>query len=244
MLIELGTGFLLINKPAGITSYGCIGYLKRIIRQKKVKIGHAGTLDPFATGLLIVAIGREATKLMSRIMTLEKTYVAKAKLGELTDTLDYTGTVIKTVEAPPISAEMLCNALLSFGSSYEQTPPLYSALKYQGDALYKLVRQKRLSEQELEEIAEQKKKIVQLYQLELLSYEFPFFTIKARVSHGTYIRSLVNDIAERVGSCATTYELERSAIGKFMLDASVDLYTLNTVEDINQHLIAVEDIDF
>jgi len=235
---------LLINKPAGITSYGCIGYLKRIIRQKKVKIGHAGTLDPFATGLLIVAIGREATKLMSRIMTLEKTYVAKAKLGELTDTLDYTGTVIKTVEAPPISAEMLCNALLSFGSSYEQTPPLYSALKYQGDALYKLVRQKRLSEQELEEIAEQKKKIVQLYQLELLSYEFPFFTIKARVSHGTYIRSLVNDIAERVGSCATTYELERSAIGKFMLDASVDLYTLNTVEDINQHLIAVEDIDF
>jgi len=91
MLIELGTGFLLINKPAGITSYGCIGYLKRIIRQKKVKIGHAGTLDPFATGLLIVAIGREATKLMSRIMTLEKTYVAKAKLGELTDTLDYTG---------------------------------------------------------------------------------------------------------------------------------------------------------
>lgn len=235
---------MLINKPAGITSYGCIGYLKRIIRQKKVKIGHAGTLDPFATGLLIVAIGREATKLMSRIMTLEKTYVAKAKLGELTDTLDYTGTVIKTVEAPPISAEMLCNALLSFGSSYEQTPPLYSALKYQGDALYKLVRQKRLSEQELEEIAEQKKKIVQLYQLELLSYEFPFFTIKARVSHGTYIRSLVNDIAERVGSCATTYELERSAIGKFMLDASVDLYTLNTVEDINQHLIAVEDIDF
>lgn len=241
----LNTGFLLINKPAGITSYGCIGYLKRIIRQKKIKIGHAGTLDPFATGLLIVAIGREATRLMSSIMMLEKTYVAKAKLGELTDTLDYTGTVTKTDDASFISVEILQqNAIASFGSSYEQTPPLYSALKHEGDALYKLVRQKRMSEEELEEIAEQKRKVVQLYELELLSYDAPFFTIKARVSHGTYIRSLVNDIAKRAGSYATTYELERSAIGQFSLGAAAPLYSINTIEDINQRLISVEKLGF
>src|SRR6266404_8597250 len=94
------SGFLLINKPTGITSYGCIAYLKRILKQK-VKIGHAGTLDPFASGLLIVALGREATRLISRIMVMEKTYVATGKCGELTDTLDHTGTITMTTEIIP-----------------------------------------------------------------------------------------------------------------------------------------------
>src|SRR5690606_28553183 len=145
-------------------------------------------------------------------MVLEKTYIAKAKLGELTDTLDYTGTVIehsrplaltcpkkpwrsRSLSKGSLNEESLCSVIDSFGSSYEQTPPLYSALKYQGDPLYKLVREKRLDDQELENIALNKKRVVQLYELKLLSFDMPFFTIKARVSHGTYIRSLVNDIA-------------------------------------------------
>jgi len=242
MAPELKTGFLLINKPTGITSYGCIGYLKRIIRQK-IKIGHAGTLDPFASGLLIVAIGRQATRFMSQVMVLEKTYTATAKLGELTDTLDYTGTVISSCDSVLITEKTLLNSLVSFGSSYEQTPPIYSALKHEGDPLYKLVRQKRMSEQELEDIAEKKRKVVQLYQLQLISFDAPFFTIKACVSHGTYIRSLVNDIAVRAESCATTYALERSAIGQFTLEQAIPLAHINNIEDINSKLILVENIN-
>jgi tRNA pseudouridine55 synthase len=242
MVTELKSGFLLINKPTGITSYGCIGYLKRIIRQK-IKIGHAGTLDPFASGLLIVAIGREATRLMSQVMALEKTYTATAKLGELTDTLDYTGAIVETMDYSAITKEKMYEALVSFGSSYEQTPPFYSALKHEGDPLYKLARQGSVSPQDLEIITHSKRKTVQLYELQLVSFDSPFFAIKARVSQGTYIRSLVNDIAVRLGSCATTYTLERSAIGQFSLEKASLLTEIHTVDDINSRLIPIEDID-
>jgi tRNA pseudouridine55 synthase len=228
-------GFLLINKPSGISSYGCIGHIKRILKQK-IKIGHAGTLDPFASGLLVVAIGREATRLVSSVMVMEKTYVATGKCGELTDTLDLTGTVVATNPVIP-SEEEIRTSLASFGSSYEQTPPLYSALKHQGDPLYALVRKGEMNMDDLQQIAETKKRTVQFYEFELVSYEAPFFTIKARVSHGTYVRTLINDIAVRAGSCATTYVLARTAIGHFSVDQAVTLNDLNTIEDINRLII-------
>lgn len=241
-------GFLIINKPTGITSYGCIAYLKRILKQK-MRIGHAGTLDPFASGLLIVALGREATRLISRVMVMEKTYVATGKCGELTDTLDYTGAVVQTIAIIP-SEEDIKKSLVSFGSSYEQTPPLYSALQHQGERLYALARQNSMNLEELQKIAESKKRVVQLYELQLLSYESPQFTIKARVSHGTYIRTLVNDIAvracpselverSRAGSCATTYQLARTAIGSFNLDQATDLHAIQSVDDINRLIIPI-----
>jgi tRNA pseudouridine55 synthase len=245
MINIISSGFLLINKPAGISSYGCIGYLKRILKQK-VKIGHAGTLDPFATGLLIVAIGREATRLMSRVMMMEKTYIATGKCGELTDTLDYTGKIISTCVYIPTQQE-ICNSIASFGSSYIQIPPLYSALKHNGERLYALARNNS-NVQELQEIAASKSRTVQLYDLRLLSYKSPQFTIQARVSHGTYIRTLVNDIAIRAcppelvgqskaGSCATTYQLKRTAIGPFDLNQATDLETIHSIEDINRLII-------
>lgn len=230
----LKSGFLLINKPAGISSYGCIAYLKRIIKQK-VRIGHAGTLDPFATGLLVVAMGREATRLISQIMVMEKTYIATGKCGELTDTLDYTGSIISTSAYMPTEQEIQ-DSITSFGSSYVQIPPLYSALKYKGERLYALARHNNMSDDELQAIAASKARTVQLYDLQLLSYDSPQFTIKARVSHGTYIRTLVNDIAVRAGSCATTYQLERTAIGHFNLSQATDLKTITSIEDI-EHLI-------
>jgi len=230
----VNSGFLLINKPAGISSYGCIAYLKRIIKQK-IKIGHTGTLDPFATGLLIVALGREATRLISQIMVMEKTYVATGKCGELTDTLDYTGTIVTTCPHIP-SEQEIRDSLASFGSSYTQTPPLYSALKHQGSRLYALARNNNMSSEQLQEIAQSKSRVVQLYDLQLLSYESPQFTIKARVSHGTYIRTLVNDIAVRVGSCATTYKLMRTAIGTFDLSQATDLESITSIDDINRLL--------
>src|SRR6266404_3305046 len=226
----VNSGFLLINKPAGISSFGCIKYLKRILRQK-IKIGHAGTLDPFATGLLIVALGREATRLISQIMVMEKTYIATGKCGELTDTLDYTGTVVSASEYIPSEQEMR-TSLASFGSSYTQIPPLYSALKYKGERLYALARNNSIELQELQEIAASKSRTVQLYDVQLLSYASPQFTIKARVSHGTYIRTLINDIAVRAGSCATTHQLVRTAIGSFDLAQATDLEAIQSIEDI------------
>jgi len=253
------SGFLLINKPTGISSYGCINHIKRILRQKNqgphsenrgphaknsgagskewgYKIGHAGTLDPFASGLLIVALGREATRLIARFMVMEKTYIATGKCGELTDTLDYTGTVMATTDVIP-SEQEIKEALDSFGSSYEQIPPLYSALKHQGKPLYLLARKKMINQEQLQEISTAKRRIVQLYEKQFLSYDFPFFTIQVRVSHGTYIRTLINDIAVRAGSYATTYQLIRTAIGPFSLSDAVNLSSLNTIDDVNAHII-------
>lgn len=229
------TGFLLINKPCGISSYGCIAYIKKILQQK-VKIGHAGTLDPFASGLLIVAIGREATRIISTISALQKTYVATGKLGELTDTLDLKGTVVRNIDFIP-TKDGIQAALASFGTSYEQVPPLYSALKHEGYSLYKLIRQENVPLTDLEVVAEQKRRTVHFYNLELISFESPFFTITCTVSQGTYIRSLVNDIAIRAGSCATTYALKRTAIGNFLLSQAANLEQLNTVEDLNKRIL-------
>jgi tRNA pseudouridine55 synthase len=230
----LNSGFLLLNKPAGISSYGCIAVLKRIVKQK-IKIGHAGTLDPFASGLLIIAFGRQATRKLSSFMAMEKSYVATGKLGQLTDTLDCTGQQIATSECVP-SQEELQKALASFGQSYEQTPPIYSALKYEGSCLYTLARNKKIDVLQLQAIVEKKRRVVQLYDLQLLSYDFPYFTICARVSCGTYIRTLVNDIAVRAGSFATTIQLVRSSIGPFTISQAVELADIKSVEDINKSL--------
>lgn len=240
-------GFLFINKPTDITSHDCIKQIKKILKEKTVagekrtKIGHAGTLDPFATGLLIVGIGRGATKYLSMVMKGNKQYIATGKLGVLTDTLDKTGIVIEQTEAPSITREQLMNAIHALGNSYTQTPPAYSALKYKGQPLYKLARKGEAPEK-LTEIIESKKRTVQLYAIELTDFNLPFFTIKADVSHGTYIRSLVNDIAKQCGSVATTWELARTKIGPITIDKAVDLNALQSVDDIENHLVSVEEL--
>ena len=188
--------------------------------------------------MLVVALGREATRLISHIMVMEKTYVATGKCGELTDTLDLTGTVVATSAFIP-SEEEIRTSLVSFGSSYEQIPPLYSALKHEGARLYSLARQNTMSAAQLQEIAESKRRTVQLYNIQLLSYEAPYFTIQARVSHGTYIRTLINDIAIRAGSCATTYTLSRTTIGPFDLAQATDLAAINTIDDINRLVLSL-----
>jgi tRNA pseudouridine55 synthase len=248
-------GFLLVNKPVGISSYACISHIKRVLRSsfakasdfakatsdttvdtQKIRIGHAGTLDPFASGLLIIAIGREATRLLPRCMEMKKTYVATGKCGELTDTLDCTGTVVATSGIIP-SEQDLRVALNSFGSSYEQIPPIYSALKHQGVPMYALARKNMLDEQQLQAVADAKRRTIQLYEKQFLSYHAPYFTIQITVSQGTYIRTLVNDIALRAGSCATTYELARTAIGQFTLADAVDLASIQDFDALNKSLI-------
>ena len=233
---DIPQGFLLINKPSGISSFGCVSHLKKFIG-KKIKIGYAGTLDPFASGLLIVAIGRKATRTISSIVTMDKTYIATGKLGEMTDTFDNTGTIIDT-NVKNISEDVMRNAIDAFGTSYEQIPPIYSALKHKGTPLYKLARKSQINISELENIIQKKRKIVYVYELNLISFKFPFFTISARVSHGTYIRSLINDIALSVGSFATTYYLERSTIGLFSVDQAVEPRKMQSIADINRFILS------
>lgn len=231
-------GYLLINKPVGVSSHDCVMHVRKFL-DKKIKVGHAGTLDPFASGLLIIAIGREATKNLSYFMNMNKVYVATGKLGELTDTLDCTGEIVESNDVI-VSEDDMRMTLKSFGSRYEQIPPLYSALKHEGVPLYKLASQKKLSDGALQKIAEGKQRIVDLYELELVSFEYPYFTIKACVSQGTYVRSLVNDSAVRAGSCATTYVLDRSAIGEFTVHQAVAIDQIKSLEDVRNRLFLVD----
>jgi len=213
MVVE--PGFLLVNKPKNVSSFSCVAHIKRLL-PKKTKVGHAGTLDPFAQGLLILGVGREATRTMSALMKLDKVYVAIGKLGERTDTLDNTGRIIETADVA-ITRQQLKGAIASLGTGYMQMPPVYSALKYQGMPLYALARKQLITPDELDTIVAQKRRHVTLHAVELLAFEFPYFTIQAHVSHGTYVRSLIDDIAVRAGSCATTHALERIAIGPWDL---------------------------
>lgn len=233
------SGFLLINKPAGPTSFDCIRRLKKILKMK-TKIGHAGTLDDFASGLLIIGIGRDATRLIGKLMNLDKAYVVKARLGELTDSLDLTGSILETQELPPLTYKDFEQAIKALGKSYEQIPPIYSALKHKGKPLYQLARHSKMSDEKLTEIAKTKSRTVTLHDLQLLDYQEPFFTVEAHVSKGTYIRSLAEDIAQKLGLHATTYELARTKIGALELKKALKLEDMETLADIEKHVMSVE----
>jgi len=183
-------GFLFINKPKGANSFRCVAQIRRVLGQKKLKVGYAGTLDPFAHGLMIIGIGRKATRLLHHITKWDKQYIATAKLGELTDTLDPTGTIIAT-NTITVSKYDLHQTIANFPKTYEQTPPIYCALKHKGVPLYKLARHKGKTEQDLQEVLHKKSRTVHLHSIELLNAQKPFFTIQTHVSHGTYIRTLV-----------------------------------------------------
>lgn len=233
-------GFLFINKPKNISSFHAVYRIKKLLNQK-IKIGHTGTLDPFATGLLIIAIGRNATKLIPSFMNLDKEYIFTAKLGELTSTLDYTGTILSQKNSL-LTNEQLEAAIKSLGTTYRQIPPIFSALKHQGQPLYKLALKKNIFPEKLQAIVEEKQKTVTIHTINLVDYTPPFFTINARVSKGTYIRSLANDIAQKVGSYATTYELTRTHIGPISLAKAITLDTLQTSDDISHHVVSIDTV--
>lgn len=234
------TGFLLIDKPNGRTSSESVQEIRRICG-KQARVGHAGTLDAFATGLLVVGIGRQATKQLSQVMELDKTYVAQAKLGQLTDTLDITGTTLQELSTD-ITEQQLESAIQSFGKSYNQIPPVYSALKHQGKLLSRLARRQTVSTQDLDQLVQEKSKIVHLYEFKLTDFHMPFFSVRVRVSHGTYIRSLMNDIARVLGTYATTHSLRRLTIGPFSVEQALPLPEFTSIGTIANHLISLEDL--
>ncbi len=215
----MDSGFLLINKPQDWTSHDIVGYIRGVVRratgQKKIRVGHAGTLDPFATGLLIVGVGREATRRIDEFKNMPKEYIATIRLGATSDTYDRTGIIIdqEPIASDEVSESEVCEVLKSFVGSQLQVPPMYSAKKVNGKKLYELARKGIEIERKPSEI--------EIYSLELLEFNDLLIKFKCKVSTGTYIRSLAHDIGQALHSGAYCEELERTKIGKYTLENAV-----------------------
>jgi tRNA pseudouridine55 synthase len=200
-------GILLVDKPAGPTSYDIIRWIKP--KLGGAKIGHAGTLDPIASGLLIVLIGK-ATRRQSDVMGSDKIYRCRLRFGVRTDTGDVTGRAVETSTEPPPDDERLWRILARLAGEHMQTPPMYSALKHKGVPLYKLARKGQVVERAPRRVA--------VRWLEPLEKEGDEASFRIRCSSGTYVRSLVEDIGAAAGVGATMTALCREAIGGFSLE--------------------------
>ncbi|MEW6680494.1 MAG: tRNA pseudouridine(55) synthase TruB [bacterium] len=210
-------GLLLLDKPGGLTSSDAVLKVKRLLKRK---VGHGGTLDPQATGLLLVFVGK-ATKIIPFFYPLEKGYIAKAKFGITTDTQDIWGNIQSEKDASFLAKGDIEKAIPGFTGTIEQIPPMVSALHHQGRRLYELAREGKIVERE--------KRRVSIYQLELIDFmdgKQPEATFKTACSGGTYIRTLFFDMGEALGTGASLSFLRRTAIGKFSIENAVTLESL------------------
>ncbi len=212
---------LKIDKPSGPTSHDVVNRMRKLTSVKRV--GHAGTLDPFATGLLLVGVGN-ATRILEYLTHMEKTYQTVARLGVTTDTFDREGKIVdeKTVD---IDEKKVRETLLSFVGEYDQIPPMYSSKKHNGIRLYKLAREGK--------IITMPPKRVLIRSIDVNKIELPYIHFTAKVSEGTYIRSLCRDIGLKLGCGAIAQELRRTEIGPFDLSGSCDPYQMDSVEHLN-----------
>jgi tRNA pseudouridine55 synthase len=222
-------GFILINKPTGITSHDVVDKLREITKIKR--IGHAGTLDPFATGLLILGIGREFTKKLSLFQRKDKEYIATLRLGAESDTFDREGKIVERKFEKIPERKKVEEVLKSFLGEIEQIPPAFSARKVKGKKLYQLARKGMK--------VQPKPKKVKIYEISILEYRFPHLKIKVKCSSGTYIRSLANDIGKKLGCGAYLEELVRTKIGEFSIKNAVELSKL-TSQNWKSFLIKIE----
>ncbi|WP_068467783.1 tRNA pseudouridine(55) synthase TruB [Candidatus Protochlamydia phocaeensis] len=207
---SLPQGILLVNKPKGKTSFSLVRELRKKLGVKK--IGHAGTLDPFATGVMVMLIGRNYTRLSDQFLSCDKEYIAQVRLGITTDTYDCEGQVISESDLIP-TLEDVKQALLAFQGEVEQVPPMYSAKKKQGKKLYELARQGKEVERDPVKIA---------LQTTLVSYTYPHLELHVKCSKGTYIRSLAYDLGIKLGCGAHLLNLTRTRSGTFHLKDCVE----------------------
>lgn len=211
---EVTDGILLVDKPAHMTSFGVVARVRRVLSQragKKVKVGHTGTLDPFATGLMILVVGKEC-KNAGAYSKLDKVYEATIQLGEVSSTSDSEGIIVAKSSRVPHLDE-ITTVLTSFVGDIRQTPPAFSAIKVNGQRAYKLARNGIA--------VEIPSRMVTVYSLELLSYNYPMLKIRAHVSSGTYIRTLAEDIGAKLGVGAYCRELCRTKVGTYSLESAV-----------------------
>jgi tRNA pseudouridine55 synthase len=209
---------ILVNKPAGWSSYKVVDKVKRWFKVKKA--GHGGTLDPFATGLLIVATGKK-TKELSKISQLDKEYEGIMELGAITLSFDPETEIVERRPLDGITEEKIKDAVKYFIGEIEQVPPMYSALKHKGKPLYELARKGI--------IIERKPRKVNIYDFQILDIKLPQVYFRVRCSKGTYIRSLVHDFGEKLGCGAYLKSLVRTRIGNFKLDDALTIEELKKI---------------
>lgn len=229
-------GILLINKPQDFTSFDVVAVIRKLTKAKKV--GHAGTLDPLATGVLPILIGK-ATKFQDLLLNKSKEYKASFKLGIETDTQDIAGKILCEKFVPCLETENIKNALNFFKGKIEQVPPMYSAIKHDGQRLYNLAR-KGIE-------VSRKRRLIEIKNIELLDYdpENNEISILVNCSKGTYIRTLVCDIGEKLGYKATLTSLLRTKSGKFELKDCIALDEAKIFHEnntLNNHIIPIEKI--
>lgn len=214
-------GIFLIDKPKGPTSHDVIDRLREITGVRK--IGHAGTLDPKATGLLIIGISREYTKRLSQYVDHDKEYKAEIILGNVSNTLDTEGEIKKVSDKQPDHREVE-KTIESFKGEYNQIPPKYSAKKIKGKEAYKLARKGKEIKLESEKIT--------IKDIELIKYDYPKVKFITTVSSGTYIRSLARDIGEQLGIGAYLKNLRRTKIGKWEVKDAAEPNNIESVQDL------------
>lgn len=214
------SGLLLLNKPAGITSNQALQKVKRLLKAKKA--GHTGSLDPAATGMLPLCFG-EATKVCAYLLHVDKTYRVTARLGIATDTGDAEGKEIGTADVPVLDRKGWEAILDDFRGDIEQVPPMYSALKKGGERLYELARKGQTVEREARR--------VRIYDIGLLEVSGKRLVFRVHCSKGTYVRTLVEDIAKAAGTVAHTASLHRESVGDFRAEDMVDLTDAGRLRD-------------
>jgi len=210
-------GVLNVNKPSGISSYDVIRHIKRLLSsqsvtcnlQSAIPLGHAGTLDPLASGVLLVLLG-EATKVSRFLLSLPKEYVAGVLFGRQTDTDDVTGKTLAERPVSGLTAELVRTGLERFTGEIEQVPPIFSALKQNGQPLYRLARRGQ-------EVHPRSRKAM-VYEMELTDWQSPTATIRCIVSAGTYVRALARDLGTSLGTVATLASLVRTKVGQFTIE--------------------------
>lgn len=217
-------GILLVDKPATWTSFDVVNYTRRIVakfeekKPKNCKVGHTGTLDPFATGLLVILVGKEYTRKAQELSKVDKTYEVTMKLGVTSTTGDPEGDITPVSDTVP-TQESIQEALEDFKGQIEQVPPAFSAIKIEGQRAYKLAREGK-------EVKIEPRKVT-INRLELVNYEYPNVQLIANVSSGTYIRTLVEDIAKQMGTGAYTTQLRRTTVGGFSIDDATEVKKLD-----------------
>ena len=220
-------GFILVNKKKDMTSRDVVNYLTKILNTKK--IGHTGTLDPFAEGILLVGVNK-GLKVVKLLNYKDKEYIAKVKLGIKTDTLDMTGNILEE-KKEELNKEELAKLLKSFIGEYSYEVPIYSAIKVNGKKLYEYARNNQKVELPI--------KNSYIYDIKLIDFKDNSFTFSVKVSNGTYIRALVRDISKKLNKLMTLEELTRTKVDNLLIENS---YTLEDIKNNNFKLLKINDL--
>lgn len=215
---DVPEGILIVDKPQGITSHDVVAKMRRVFHMKKV--GHAGTLDPMATGVLIILIGK-ATKASQFLMSMDKEYTGTVKLGVITDSQDADGEVTEERPVPELTEEQVLAEMKTFIGDQYQIPPMFSAKKINGQKLYKLARQGKTVERE--------PRVIHISRFDVTKFALPEISFIVGTSKGAYVRTIAHDLGERLGCGGHLNELRRTAVGQFRIEKASTIEELESM---------------